>query len=37
MIDDILDLTRIELKSFTLSKSWFNIESIMNEVSEILG
>eukprot|EP00347_Sterkiella_histriomuscorum_P022073 403331778 len=36
MIDDILDLTRIELQQFTLHNTWFDINTLINEVSEIM-
>lgn len=37
MIDDILDLTRIELKSFSLSKSWFDLKETIKDISDILA
>lgn len=37
MIDDILDLTKIELNQFALQNTWFKLEDTIKDVSDILG
>jgi signal transduction histidine kinase len=37
-LDDIFDLSKLELGHFTLSKEWFNLKiSIVDELTNILG
>ena len=36
MIDDILDLTKIELNSFSLDKKWFKLEDTIKEITDIM-
>lgn len=36
IIDDILDLSRFELKTFQLDKSWFRFNSIIEDVREVI-
>lgn len=36
-IDDIFDMSKLELDQFVLSKSWFRLKDIFEEVESILG
>jgi signal transduction histidine kinase len=37
MVDDILDLSKIELDQFELNKNWFNLVNSITDLSEIMG
>jgi len=37
IVDDITDLSKIELKEFNMEKSWFNLFEILEEVSETMS
>lgn len=37
MIDDILDLSKLELDQFNLNKDWFSLEQTLLEIEDIMG
>lgn len=36
IIDDILDLSKLEMNSFSLSKQWFDIEECIKDIVSVL-
>jgi signal transduction histidine kinase len=36
IIDDILDLSRLELNQFTLAEDWFSLSKCVKEIFDIL-
>jgi len=37
IIDDITDLSKIELKSFSLNNCWFKLSEVIDEVKDIMS
>jgi K+-sensing histidine kinase KdpD len=37
LIEDILDMSRLEFNNYELNLSWFKIEDIVNEIYEMMG